>query len=213
MFRLICLFIGYCFGCIQTAYLLGRFFAKIDIREHGSGNSGATNVLRVMGTKMGILVFAVDIIKAVLGYLVCSLIFGGIGTFYNGGSELSYLPGIYGGIGVILGHNFPFFLGFKGGKGSASGIGVILATDIRVALISYIVGIITLATSKYMSLASLILWVGFVSGLVFFRFNIEIIGLGVFMLLLSAYQHRGNIKRLLKGEERKFTFKPNIEKK
>lgn len=103
MFRLICLCIGYCIGCIETAYVVGRIW-QVDLRQHGSGNLGTTNALRVLGKKAGALVFIGDIMKSVIAFVICRAIFG------------SNLAGVYGSVGAVLGHNYPFYLNFKGGK-------------------------------------------------------------------------------------------------
>ena len=108
MFRLICLCIGYCIGCIETAYVVGRIW-QVDLRQHGSGNLGTTNALRVLGKKAGALVFIGDIMKSVIAFVICRAIFG------------SNLAGVYGSVGAVLGHNYPFYLKFKGGKGIQKG--------------------------------------------------------------------------------------------
>ena len=108
MERLICVAIGYAFGLIQSGYLYGRI-NHIDIRQHGSGNAGSTNVLRVMGTKAGAVVFLGDFFKAVAAICLVRVLFAS-------GSDSVDLLALYAGLGVTLGHNFPFYLRFKGGK-------------------------------------------------------------------------------------------------
>ena len=115
MERILCLAIGYLFGLFQTAYIYGKMHG-IDIRQHGSGNAGTTNTLRVLGTKAGLIVFAGDVLKCVLAVVVCSILFG------KKYPEMVYLWKMYAAAGAILGHNFPFYLNFKGGKGISSGI-------------------------------------------------------------------------------------------
>jgi len=207
MFKFICLGIGYLIGCFQTAYFIGKTFFKIDIREHGSKNSGSTNAARVLGKKAGLIVFFCDIFKAILAYVICSAIFNGNGVFYNAFGEFGNLPGLYAGVGVILGHNFPVFLKFKGGKGSASGIGLILAFDFRITLLCAVGGIAVVYFTKYVSLASMVITLFLVIGTFIFNFSSEVKMITIFLLLLSVFQHRENIKRLLKGEENKFKFK------
>ncbi len=112
MERIICLGIGYLFGIFQTAYIYGRI-KGIDIREHGSGNAGTTNALRVLGKKAGLIVFLGDVAKTVLAVLLVRLLFG---RRYG---DMLPLLGMYAAAGAILGHNFPVQLGFKGGKGIA----------------------------------------------------------------------------------------------
>ena len=118
MFRLICLCIGYCIGCIETAYVVGRIW-QVDLRQHGSGNLGTTNALRVLGKKAGALVFIGDIMKSVIAFVICRAIFG------------SNLAGVYGSVGAVLGHNYPFYLKFKGGKGIAVMIGMTAADGVQ----------------------------------------------------------------------------------
>ena len=142
MFRLICILFGYGFGCIQTAYIAGKLFYKIDIREHGSGAAGATNTVRVMGMKTGLAVFVCDMAKAVLAFFVCSLM------YRDGGSVI---PGMYAGLGVVMGHNFPFYLKFKGGKGVASSLGILVSVDWRLFLMDSACGLLALLLHRYVS--------------------------------------------------------------
>lgn len=211
--RIVCLVIGYAFGLIQTSYILGRLNG-IDIREHGSGNAGTTNTLRVLGRKAGLIVFLCDILKAfaavILAYYLIPVLFGG------GYRELLYLFKLYTGLGVILGHNYPFYLKFKGGKGIAAMGGTILGFHGIFALTGFIIFFSTFFLSHYVSLASLVLSVGFFVEMLIFG----IAKIGVFAtipenVLLEMYivtfiisvmaflRHHENIKKLLKGEERK----------
>lgn len=208
MYRIICLIIGYAVGCIQTAYILGRVIGKIDIREHGSGNAGTTNTIRVMGPKVGLLVFVCDILKGMAAFLLCSLFFKGGGACFSG--ALGLLPGFYGGIGAVLGHNFPVQLKFKGGKGIATSVGVIFWLDWRIAVSCYVVAIATIALARYISLGSLFL-IGLMPVLLYvFGYPTEDISLGLVLAAMAFYQHKGNIERLLKGCERKFNFKKEV---
>lgn len=211
--RIVCLVIGYTFGLIQTSYILGRLNG-IDIREHGSGNAGTTNTLRVLGRKAGLIVFLCDILKAfaavILAYYLIPVLFGGE---YQ---ELLYLFKLYTGLGVILGHNYPFYLKFKGGKGIAAMGGTILGFHGIFALTGFIIFFSTFFIAHYVSLASLVLSVGFFVEMLIFG----IARIGVFAaipenVLLEMYivtfiisvmaflRHHENIKKLLKGEERK----------
>lgn len=212
MERLICLLAGYIIGCIQTAFIVGRLMGKIDIRDFGSGNAGTTNVTRVLGAKAGAIVFICDILKAVIAYCVCTFIFKGGGTFFGEGN---ILWGIYAGIGVILGHDFPFYLNFKGGKGIASTLGLILCIDWRVALTTYAFGIVVVLVKKYISLCSLVMVVVAPVSMILFSVITENVFGGEAIILMFAigflayYQHIPNIKRLIKGEENKFSIKKN----
>ena len=202
-FRIICLAIGYCVGLIQAAFIVGKIIGKIDIREHGSGNSGTTNAVRVLGVKAGLIVFLTDMFKAVIGFLICMLVF----------KEDMPLSGMYGGLGAILGHNFPFYLKFRGGKGTASFLGLVLCMsfiEFRFILIIYIVGFWIAFLSKYISLASLVITLLFPACLYYLKFSLEAVLIGAVIAALSWVMHRQNIIRLIKGTESKFNFKKQI---
>ncbi len=211
--RIVCLVIGYAFGLIQTSYILGRING-IDIREHGSGNAGTTNTLRVLGRKAGLIVFLCDILKAfaavVLAYYLIPVLFGGE---YQ---ELLYLFKLYTGLGVILGHNYPFYLKFKGGKGIAAMGGTILGFHGIFALTGFIIFFSTFFISHYVSLASLVLSVGFFVEMLIFGFAkigafaaipenvlLEMYIVTFIISVMAFLRHHENIKKLLKGEERK----------
>ena len=115
MFRLICIAIGYFIGCIQTAFIMGKL-CKTDLSKKGSGNLGTTNALRVLGFKAGAVTFIGDILKGVVSFIIARWLFPDMGV----------LAGIYACAGTILGHDFPFYLHFKGGKGIAATIGLVL---------------------------------------------------------------------------------------
>ncbi len=204
MFRLICLIIGYAIGCIQTAFIVGRLVGKIDIRSYGSGNAGTTNVTRVLGAKAGAIVFICDILKGILAYMICSIIFKSGGTFLGSGS---ILPGIYAGAGVILGHDFPFYLKFKGGKGIASTLGFILCINPVVAAITYVFGFAAVVITKYISVSSLVMTLVCPIVMLIFKLEKEAAIVMFLVMVLAYYQHRGNIKRLINGEENKFSIK------
>jgi glycerol-3-phosphate acyltransferase PlsY len=204
MYRLVCLIIGYCIGCVQTAYIFGRATAHIDIREHGSGNAGTNNVARVLGVVPGAFVFLIDCFKAVLAFILCGWLIPSAGFFLPGG--LPVLPGFYAGIGVLLGHNFPFYLKFKGGKGIASSIGLIFCVDWRAGLIAAAAGLIALLATWYISLLSIVILILFPCLLLLFRSPAEPLCLAIFMALMAVWQHRGNIGRLAHGTEKKFSI-------
>jgi glycerol-3-phosphate acyltransferase PlsY len=201
MTKLLCVLIGYGFGCIQTAYIVGRLTRNIDVREHGSGNAGTSNVIRVIGKRAGIIVFVCDVLKAVAAYALCAMIFedAGFGAFS--------MFGLYAGLGVVLGHNFPVFLQFRGGKGIAPTLGAIMLFDIRAAACVYAVGLAILIWKRYMSLTSLSMTL--VMPAVFFAFRQDVHTLLILlaMTLMAFWMHRGNIKRLLNGTERKLIIK------
>ena len=205
MLRILLLIIGYFIGNIETGYIFGKIH-KMDIRNYGSGNAGATNTLRVLGAKAGLVVFLGDFCKSLIPCLVVRFIF-------RDNVSLSYIYMLYIGLGVVLGHNFPFYLGFKGGKGVASTAGIIMALDIRIAVVCLIVFIITVAITRYVSLGSIFVMFiligmshflvkfsyGFGEGASPMEFRILTAAVG----LLSIFMHRANIKRLLNGTENK----------
>ena len=205
MLRILLLIIGYFIGNIETGYIFGKIH-KMDIRNYGSGNAGATNTLRVLGAKAGLVVFLGDFCKSLIPCLVVRFIF-------RDNVSLSYIYMLYIGLGVVLGHNFPFYLGFKGGKGVASTAGIILALDIRIAVVCLIVFIITVAITRYVSLGSIfvmIILIGMSHFLVKFSYGfgegaspMEFRLLTAVVGLLSIFMHRANIKRLLGGTENK----------
>ena len=202
MFRVVAVAAGYLFGNLQTSYLFGKLFKNTDIREYGSGNSGTANTIRTFGFKMGVCVFAVDVLKAVAAFLVCMYFMGG--SFFGG--ENGLLPGMYAGAGVVLGHNFPFFMGFKGGKGIASSMGVMLCTDWRIVVIQAILGFACLFATRMTSVVSLALTLAFPGLLLLFGFDTETVLVSAFMTVLAWAMLRGNIKRILSGSERKLSF-------
>ncbi|MBP5152562.1 MAG: glycerol-3-phosphate 1-O-acyltransferase PlsY [Lachnospiraceae bacterium] len=204
--RLLCLAVGYCFGAIQTAFFYGKL-KGIDIREHGSGNAGTTNTLRVLGTKAGLIVFAGDMLKSILAIVLVRLIFKGICP------DALPLLCLYTGAGCVLGHNFPFYMNFKGGKGIASTGGIMIAMHWLYVPVGLVVFFGTFFLTHYVSLGSLLLY------LTFFVETVVLGELGiygvtreiliemyiiVFLLTVMAYwKHRGNISRLIHGNERK----------
>jgi len=205
--RLLSLIIGYGFGCLQFAYFFGKL-KGIDIREHGSGNAGMTNITRTMGFKFGGVVFLLDVLKAMAAFLVATAIFGDAHGMFSGIS----LPGLYAGFGAILGHNFPFFMKFRGGKGVSCTAGVIIAFDWRIALALFLISLTALIIWRFISLCSLIIALMFPISMVVFRaafefgavYATEMIALAFVIGALCWFQHRGNIVRLLSGTERKF---------
>ena len=212
--RIICLVIGYVFGLFQTAYFYGKAHG-IDIRKHGSGNSGTTNALRVLGTKAGLIVFAGDCLKCVLAVALVKLVFGGQYP------DAKYLLAIYAAAGVILGHNFPFYMGFKGGKGIAATAGLILAFHPYFIPMGAILFFGVFAITHYVSLGSLLIYAGLLAEMIILgqagvfvgmtqAYLIELYIMTAFLTVMAFWRHRQNIVRLVKGEERKtYLFKKN----
>ena len=149
MDRLLCVGIGYLFGLLQTGYLYGKLHG-IDIREYGSGNAGTTNALRVLGKKAGIITYFGDALKAVFAGILVELL------FQKSHPEMIRLLVLYSGMGVVLGHNYPFYLHFKGGKGIAAISGMALAFDWKLALCMMVLFIVVVAVTRYVSLGSIL---------------------------------------------------------
>ncbi|MDR1017127.1 MAG: glycerol-3-phosphate 1-O-acyltransferase PlsY [Lachnospiraceae bacterium] len=212
MDRVLCLVIGYAFGLIQTGYIYGKLH-NVDIRKAGSGNAGSTNALRTMGLKAGVTTLLGDILKTVLAIVVAHLIFN---MFIK--NPMPYeLISLYTGLGVVLGHNFPFYLHFKGGKGIAATGGVILATlDPISILICGIIFIGTVALTRYVSLGSILLVITYLiitivkgicgnldinSGHMIEYYIVVCVFVG-----LALFRHRGNINRLIHHKENKLSL-------
>lgn len=206
MERIICLLIGYVFGLFQTAYIYGRMHG-IDIRNYGSGNAGTTNTLRVFGTKAGLMVLAGDIIKCILAVALVSYLFG---ISHPG---MVYLLKMYAATGAIIGHNFPFYLKFKGGKGIAATAGLILSFHPYLIPVGVVVFFGIFFITHYVSLGSLLVYAAFMTELVILGQNgvfgmtqpllNEMYAVAGFLTVMAFYKHRENIKRLLGGTERK----------
>ena len=204
--RIVCLAVGYVLGLFQTSYIYGRK-KGIDIREHGSGNAGTTNAFRTMGKKAGALTLLGDISKCVLAMLIARLLFG------NGFGDDIRLLELYAGAGCILGHNFPFYLKFKGGKGIAASVGLLLAFDWRIFLICAVVFFALFFATHYVSLCSLAGYLCFVILLVIFGQTgmypcsqpvlYEMYVVAVLLMALAYWRHRQNISRLIHGNENK----------
>ena len=210
MERIVCILIGYIFGLFQTGYLYGRM-NHVDIRKMGSGNAGSTNALRTLGVKAGVCTFLGDSFKCIFAVLAVRLIFGG-----NYGEILPLLS-IYAGLGAVLGHNFPFYLGFKGGKGIAAMAGLLAAlTNLWITLIALVVFVTIGAVTKYVSVGSIAVVLIFFAGVVFRGqtgsygmesvYLYEMYAVAGFLALLAIWKHRANIQRLMNGTENKISF-------
>lgn len=208
--RVICIVLGYFFGLIEMGYILGKI-NKIDIRDFGSGNSGTTNTMRVLGKKAGFITFFVDALKAVFcGILVYIL-------FHRTCGNIMFILFLYSGLGVVLGHNFPFYMKFKGGKGIAASAGILAslaAFDWKFVVLGFCVFFISLFITKYVSFSSLMLMGSFLIELIVWgqlgmvhnlkpENRIEAYVIVAIMTVLAFIRHKENIKRLINGTERK----------
>ncbi len=190
-------------GSIPTSVWIGKHFFKIDIREHGSKNAGSTNAIRILGWKAGLIVLFFDIFK---GWLAVNLI--RLTDYYipETGDYINFQLLL--GIAAIIGHIFPVYVGFKGGKGVATLLGFVLAIDPTTTLICIGVFIIALIITKYVSLSSMIAGFSFPI-LVIFVFKTTTPSLIIFSLIVSVlllFTHQKNIERLLRREENKALF-------
>lgn len=210
MIRLACLGIGYLCGLFQTSYIYGKC-KGIDIREYGSGNAGTTNALRTLGLKAGLYTFLGDTLKTMLAILLVNLL------FKDNYSDMIKLLSMYAGAGAILGHNYPFYLKFKGGKGIAATAGIVLTFDPIMAILGIITFFTTFFTTHYVSLGSLLVYIGIVTETIILGqlglfgmsqpLLFELYALVIALAALAFYKHRANIKRLLSHTENKTYLK------
>ena len=192
MERFICLLIGYAFGLIQTGYIYGKM-KGVDIRKEGSGNAGSTNALRTMGIKAGLVTLLGDCFKCVFAVVTVYLIYGK--TY----ADIFPLLAMYAGMGAVLGHNYPFYLNFKGGKGIAATAGLILSTtNVWMVLICLFAFLGIVAVTRYVSLGSL--------AVVKPPYLYEMYGIAAFLMLSAFYKHKANIVRLMNGTENKISI-------
>lgn len=202
--RIASLIIGYLFGTCQMAYIVGRMNG-IDIREHGSGNAGTTNTLRVLGKKAGAIVFAGDFLKCFFAIYFVEFI------FRNSAADMVPLIGLYGATGCILGHNYPVQLQFRGGKGIACTAGLLAAFDVRIGIIALLTFLAIAIITRYVSLGSMVIVVELLvfmivfgqMGLYHVEQNIlcEMYTLTFILAGMAIFRHRSNIVRLMKGTE------------
>jgi glycerol-3-phosphate acyltransferase PlsY len=200
---------AYLFGSIPSAVWIGQAFYGIDVREYGSGNAGATNTFRVLGKKAGITVMLIDIIKGFTATNLVYLIGLSVTGPQNSVQFVNYQLAL--GITAVMGHLFPIFAGFRGGKGIATLFGMILAVHIHAALLCVLVFTIVLLISKYVSLSSILAGFTFPLSVIFvFHSTLRpMILYGMCICVLILITHQRNIERLLKGKE----LKVNLFKK
>ncbi len=199
---------AYLLGSIPTGYLMAKV-KGVDIRTVGSGNIGATNVLRSVGIVAGICVFIVDALK---GYLACKVL-GTLGfKWFAPPGALSaheYFP-ILAGFIAVLGHNYTCWLGFKGGKGIATSAGVLLALFPKALLAVLVIWILVFAVGRYVSLASVMAALWLSPFVWYFGYSRQRIAIAVIMTALAVYKHKSNIQRLVAGTEHRFGDKNSL---
>ncbi|MGO0060990.1 glycerol-3-phosphate 1-O-acyltransferase PlsY [Brevibacillus fluminis] len=188
----IAVILSYLIGSISFSYLIAKRLAGIDIRSHGSGNAGATNTLRVLGKGPGIVVLVLDALKGLAAM--------GIAHWITGGDPVAYA---FAGIFAIVGHNWPIFFGFRGGKGIATTLGVALGLSPLAFLIAAVITVIVIAITRYVSLGSLV-FVTLLPVLLWFLTDHPIYPLVSLLITVFAYiRHSSNIVNLVQGKERK----------
>ncbi|MFZ5966288.1 MAG: glycerol-3-phosphate 1-O-acyltransferase PlsY [Bacillota bacterium] len=194
--KIMAILIAYCIGNFATSVIVAKFWANIDIRKYGSGNAGSTNVLRTLGVKAGLITFIGDALKGIVAVWIGKKI---------GGENLMLLCGL----AVVIGHNWPIVLGFRGGKGIATTIGVGLFIHPLTALICIIVGVLVVVKTKYVSLGSVIAVSLFPLLLLFSNFKYAVFAL--VLAIFAVYRHKENIKRLKLGTESKIGSKSKMK--
>lgn len=185
--------VGYLLGSINSSVIAGKFYG-IDIRKHGSGNAGATNALRTLGKKAALFVLVGDVLKGIISCMIGSYIAGYTGIIIAGAA-------------AIIGHTWPLYFNFKGGKGVLTSEAIIFFIDWKLALITLGIFIVIVVLTKYVSLGSIIGAVSLPFLAIIFRRNIEFIIFAVVIGALVVIRHQANIKRLLNGTESKIKQK------
>ena len=201
---------GYLLGCFSTGYYAGVLIKKRDIRKFGSGNAGATNTLRVWGMPMAGLVLAGDMLKAILAVLLGRWLCGyAAGPAF--GVEAWTLGGYLGGLMAVVGHNWPVFLKFRGGKGIGPSMGVFLMCSPVLALCCLAFAILLIAVFRYVSLASILGVTAMFLGILGIQWaggfaDVPIVVLYGIMAAMALYSHRANIRRLATHSENRISF-------
>ena len=200
------LLIAYLIGSFPSAVWLGRTFYNTDVREYGSGNAGTTNTFRILGVKAGIPVLIMDVLKGWIAVNLVSLI--SENQLFS--DERVFEIKLVFGIAAVIGHLFPVYTGFRGGKGIATLLGLMLGIYWQAALCSSLVFVLSFLISKYVSLSSIVASIAFPIIVVFVlplqNANLSLILFSVFVPILSLITHQKNIERLVRGEETKIRF-------
>lgn len=194
--------VSYLLGSLNSAIIVSKSMLRDDIRSYGSGNAGLTNSYRTMGPKMTFLVLFGDILKGVVAILVGAYLMGALGKLIAGAF-------------VIVGHVFPLYFGFKGGKGVLVGATMLFLFDWRIFLIAITLFVLAVVLTKWVSLGSILAAISFPISTYFFYRDFPFTVIAILLGAAVVYMHRSNIGRILKGTESKFSFKskPQIGKK
>ena len=202
--------IAYLIGSINFSVIISKKMAGFDVREKGSGNAGSTNVLRTVGKKAAALTLVCDILKGVVSVLIALLV-----GLIAGESVNSAIVVEIAALAVVIGHTFPVFFGFRGGKGVATSLGVILIVNWKIGLICLVFALSLMALTRIVSLGSISAAVLFAVLTMFIRdsyiggieFDFSFIIFGILLAALVIYNHRSNLKRIINGTENKLSFK------
>jgi len=192
--------VAYLLGSISFAIIFSRKFAGFDVREKGSKNAGTTNVLRTVGKKAAILTLICDILKGVVAVLIAGL---AANIWEADAVALKYLAGLM----AIIGHTLPIYYGFKGGKGVATSLGVLLVVDPQIGLICLVFALTIMIATRFVSLGSILAATLFPILTIFMTDNFHAKIISILIALLVIFNHRTNIKRLKEGKENKLSFK------
>jgi len=197
------IFLSYLLGSFPTAVWIGKVFYNKDVREYGSGNAGATNTFRVLGKKAGVPVLLIDILK---GWFAVQL------SYYVTSSNIIEIQ-LSLGVAAVIGHLFPIYTGFRGGKGIATLLGFMIAIQPFAAILSIIIFLITFFLYRYVSLSSIVSSFFFPLVIIFLNdissINSSLLLFSIFVPILALITHQKNIERLIRGEEIKSTFGKN----
>ena len=203
--------IAYCIGSVNFSVIISKKMAGFDVREKGSGNAGTTNMLRAVGKKAAAITLVCDILKGVVAIII-SIIMGNIVE----GSNRELLLQISG-IAVVIGHTFPIFFGFKGGKGVATSLGILLMSNWQIGLICLVFALVLILLTRMVSLGSCVASILFPVLTLFINENYTVLTdnkngstyfiYSVILAVIVLYNHRSNIKRLMNGTENRISFK------
>ncbi|NMA84730.1 MAG: glycerol-3-phosphate acyltransferase [Epulopiscium sp.] len=192
--------IGYLAGCFQSSYFITKIFKNTDIRTIGNGNAGASNTVIALGWKYGVAVALLDIGKAIISIIIIKM-FLNTAIVQAQVPYYLYLNGLF----VILGHNYPFFMGFRGGKGTASLIGMISAIDYRIAIAGILAILFVTLATQYIALGTMALVLILVILTFYFDYSMGCIAIAIVVALLSIYKHRMNMYNIFHHKEVKLS--------
>lgn len=190
--------VGYLFGCFQTAYIMGKVFLRKDIRDLGNGNAGASNATVVFGRRFGILTGIVDILKGTMAILLIRLLYeSSLDPVSVTG--IVYICGFF----AVLGHNFPFYMNFRGGKGTATAVGVLFGFDWRLGLGAVLVMLVVVLITDYIAIGTMAMILVFVLYTAIWQPSINNLAVAFILALMSIYKHRQNFINISRGQEKK----------